>query len=165
MRKQPGYSRWKLKRNRAREHQLVLIVLLRNEAVPGSRWSYPGRRAATGWTSWTGGRCRCSPQQPWSPSDRRRRTGRWARSGWPAAGTGNTTSCKPAGDPTSHQNKLLFASLLLLLIRNKNKKRKYPGILFIRTIVLMTRAPMFLPFGRMCLARAFQSAEHQITEK
>lgn len=34
----------------------------------------------------------------------------------------------------------------------------YPGILFIRTIVLIMRAPMFLHFGSTCLARTFQSA-------
>lgn len=36
----------------------------------------------------------------------------------------------------------------------------YPGILFIRTIVLIIKAAMFLHFGIMCLARTFQSAEH-----
>lgn len=35
----------------------------------------------------------------------------------------------------------------------------YPGILLIRTIVLMVRAAMFLSFGSRCLARTFQSAE------
>lgn len=38
----------------------------------------------------------------------------------------------------------------------------YPGILFIRTIVLIIRAAMFLHFGSMCLARTFQSAEHKM---
>lgn len=37
----------------------------------------------------------------------------------------------------------------------------YPGILFIRTIVLTVRAAMFLSFGRRCLARTFQSAKHR----
>lgn len=35
----------------------------------------------------------------------------------------------------------------------------HPGILFIRSIVLMMSAAMFLPFGNTCLARTFQSAK------
>lgn len=34
----------------------------------------------------------------------------------------------------------------------------YPGILFIRTMVLIMRAAMFLHLGSICLARTFQSA-------
>lgn len=47
------------------------------------------------------------------------------------------------------------------------KKLTNPGILFIRTRVLIIRAAMFLPFGSRCLVRTFQSAEpsQQNTQK
>lgn len=50
-------------------------------------------------------------------------------------------------------------SILLLITAT------YPGILFIRTIVLIIRAAMFLHLGRTCLARTFQSAKHMKTHK
>lgn len=59
-------------------------------------------------------------------------------------------------------------NILLLIARYYQKMLScttYPGILFIRTIVLIIRAAMFLHFGSTCLARNFQSAKDMKREK
>lgn len=122
---------------------------MQGSVKPVARWSCPGRTAAICCRRWL--TSRCSPRRPGSLLGLHRRTDRSGRSGWRAAGTGNTRSCRHrrGGDSCHSTPRKRVIGIW---------SPTYPGILFIRTIVLMVRAAMFLSFGRTCLARTFQSA-------
>lgn len=125
---------------------------MRWSVIPVARWSCPGRTAVICCRRWL--TSRCLPRRPGSLVGLHQRTDRSGRSGWRAAGTGNTRSCRHrrGGDSCHHTPRKRVIGL---------SAPTYPGILFIRTIVLMVRAAMFLSFGRRCLARTFQSAKHR----
>lgn len=119
-----------------------------SKILPDLCWSYLGRRAESSYRNWR--RFRYSPPQPGCPSDLLRHTNRWERPGWRVGGTGSTASCVDSERMRRWNRAALLNAALICT---------HPGILFMRTIVLMNRAATFLPLGRMWRACTFQLAE------